>query len=186
MLVETFEVTEINCDGEAEDSGAALQLIEELELDGQAALRSGEHRFPYRRMNQEEHDVYRIILPRTTALREYGSGAIPLRVLQVAAHVKQFPEIVTHTDVWHPEDVRLDPLLVGERREGYSVKDRFILARWGEVLEPFAVLRAKAVTLYRRKYEAALRKIGAQVAATLEGLTDETCFGKAEPCFYGL
>ncbi len=94
MQVETFEAIERELAEHApEEQAKALELIEELGLDGQQELLTerddddGE-RCPYRRMTAEEQRVYGAICEKTTEIEAYASGPIPLRVLQVAAHAR--------------------------------------------------------------------------------------------------
>lgn len=152
MLVETYEVTETLADGSLEFEQEQVQLIEKLELEGQLKLVStGEaeekNLFPYRKMSQEEKIVYETICPEKTPLESYTSSAIPLRVLQVAMHVKSFQR--GKLNVWSTtnSDVK-DPVLTLEIKEGYTYQ-YWLLARWGEVLESFEKLKAKAFQILR-------------------------------------
>lgn len=162
MLVETYEVTETNPEtGLSEFEPEALALIEELGLEGQRGMLSrrtteaGETvttRCPYREMTAEEGRVYGMLLPSKMSLEEYNRGPVPLRILQVAALAKRegwFDKLV----VCCPESARdKDPLLLGVRTtrrteswtQGMMMDTEFVLARWGEVLEPFEVLVEKA------------------------------------------
>lgn len=161
MKVETYEVISVD-----EQNGAivndlvseeALALIEQLDLKGQRELVAetkcdGETvvtRNPYRRMTAEEMAIFGTVLPQRHLLRSYADGPIPLRVLQIAAHAK---DLFDQLQVWCPDPGQQDPLLVGQK--GGHNHDRanwlttsgefFILARWGEILEPLDVLRTKA------------------------------------------
>lgn len=156
MQVETYEVISVD-----EQNGSvvnetvseeAMALIESMNLEGQRGLLQektvgGETvtvRNPYRIMTMEERRVYEAVLPMKTPLRKYADGPIPLRVLQVAAHATDLFNEVT---VWHPEPGKTDPLLVGTLKvntRGWDEDQTHILARWGEILVPFAELREEA------------------------------------------
>jgi hypothetical protein len=160
MKVETYEAISVDEQGGAiineQVSEEALALIDALDLGGQKELlserESGEEavttRIPYRQMTAEERAVFGTLFERRISLAKYNDGPIPLRVLQVAAHAM---EMFDGIEVWCPEKGRDDPLLVGvkggteynwaQTRVG---GDRFILARWGEVLQPLEALRDKA------------------------------------------
>ena len=148
MLVETYECEETATEA-PEMSDAALALIDKLGLDGQRSLNVSaepkEGRCPYRRMTAEEAFVYRQICPATTNLREYAESPIPLRVLQVAAHADDYFQKL---EVWHVEGITVkDPVLVGVTKDPKATwrEARFILARWGEVLDEWPALDRKSV-----------------------------------------
>jgi len=157
MLVETFEVTEVSCDGVVEFEQEQIALIEKMGLEGQQGLiKTGEegekNLLPYRKMTAEEKIVYETICPTKCKLNGYADSAIPLRVLQVAAHVSSL-EMGT-LRVWAADnsDVK-DPVLVLETGSNYSYQ-YYILARWGEVLESFQKLKVQAFAkLKSRKRE---------------------------------
>jgi hypothetical protein len=165
MQVETFEAVEQTTDTGVAFDAEAVELIERLGLDGQRALlvqreTGGDTvtvRSPYRVMTAEEQRVYGVLCPEQTALEKYESSAIPLRILQVAAHATDFFEKI---EVWHPtERVDDDPVLVGvkfgeKNSWGGRPETRYLLARWGAVLLPMDDLRVMAAKALRRKWEA--------------------------------
>lgn len=177
MQVETFEVISIDEQGgqiiNEEVNEEALALIERLGLKGQMQLiresEAGEEqvvtRVPYRAMTAEEGAVYRACFPETSALEKFRQSAIPLRVLQVAAHAAPMFELL---EVWHPKEDRDDPLLVGVRKDPEATyrRQQFVLARWGEALVPFEELRTRA----RRTIATATRRKLAEVHAELHAL----------------
>lgn len=160
MLVETYEVPEVDVEGQVECDAEAIALIESLGLEGQQKLlRKNEEddsattRCPYRKMTKEEAFAYKQLCPEVTSLHKYADGPIPLRVLQVAAHGKEFFQKL---EVWHPKNAdEKDPILVGINSSG-NTTERFILARWGEVLEPLSDCLAEAVLKFRATYKAAI------------------------------
>lgn len=165
MQVETYEVTEQFGIEKHEDEAEAIALIRSLGLEGQQSRLSNvggsAQANPYRKMTREEAFVYSRICPQRTDVNRYESGWIPLRVLQVIAHAKP---LFAHLVILHPEDVRIDPVLVGTA-EKYGAHGDHILARWGDVLEPLDVLRERAVAGWRKEYAEKIAKIASQAVA---------------------
>lgn len=157
VQVETFEVIESTFD-DVENRSECLSIIEGSGLEGQKSLLSGdtEQVCPYRKMTKEELFVYETILSEKTDIKKFAEGPIPLRVLQVYSHAGSL-QFFTSFSVWHCPNADIkDPILVGERQIGeYSWnKERYILARWGEVLEPFQELVKIAAKIARDKFKA--------------------------------
>ena len=164
MVVETYEVEDVAA-ATVEQNEEAKALVEQLGLEGQAKLYApkddGESpsAFPYRKMTKQERWVYELILPSKTSLGSYADQAIPLRVLQVAAHVAKLIEDRSDCAlfVWHPENADYkDPLLVLREGSEYGKNTHYILARWGDELEEYGVLCTKAKAIYRAKVLVAL------------------------------
>lgn len=129
-------------------------------------------------MTAEEANVYGQLLPRHEALKAYGAGPIPVRVLQVASHALSL-SFFDHLQVWHSAGAEKDPVLVG--CAGRWGEDLYLLARWGDELEAFPVLAKKAAKLIRGKTVTALESIKARVtarAASLKEISDETLLSK--------
>jgi hypothetical protein len=185
MQIETYEVAETA--NNMDDCAEVRDLIESLGLDGQKELISPKGAvFPYRKMFAEEESVYSRLMPQKTKPANYASGAIPLRVLQVLAHAQGL-DFFTHFEIWHPEDVRKDPILVGCKGSEWR-PDRYILARWGEALESFDILRAKALEIakdeVRAKAVIAKRK-AEEILETVEHWSPKMIFD-AQPQLCGL
>lgn len=163
MQVETYETLtfDVGADGSLMNevvSEEALALIETLGLEGQKALvqvaevgeETIETRIPYRQTTAEEKAIFATLFPIKTPITHYRGDAIPLRVLQVAAHASACGMDLY---VLHPAtDIRLnDPVLVGERvvppsaSNGFNGREQYLLARWGDAVESLDVLRAKAL-----------------------------------------
>lgn len=169
IQVETYEVSEQTTDTTDAFDNEAVELIERLGLEGQRALlvkreAGGDSvtvRNPYRELTAEESRVFGTLCPQHTKLPEYGSSAIPLRVLQVAAHAAEFFETI---EVWHPRHrVDDDPFLIGvqygpENQYGTRPETRYLLARWGAELLPFDEMRRLACETLRRKWEASAKE----------------------------
>lgn len=155
MQVETFECVETAAEP-IEASEEAIQIAKDLGLEGQAQLtcktKSGHPtRSPYREITEEEDLVYRVLCPETKRIEKYSASPIPLRVLQIAAHAKQcFPN--AKLIVRDRESVAVkDPVLVCEIPSPSASWQTitYILARWGETLETFSVLRTRAIQIAR-------------------------------------
>lgn len=157
MNVETFECAETAAEP-IEATEEAVGIMEELGLTGQMELVRPKSeskpaaRSPYRHMAAEELFVYSTLCPERTGLEKYNAGPIPLRVLQIASHVKSL-QICKRLEVWDraSEQVK-DPVLVGivtDPQYEWSVIATFILARWGDVLETFSTLRKQALAIRR-------------------------------------
>lgn len=182
MQVETFECQETAAEP-LEATEEAVALMQSLGLDGQLSLvnpvkSEGDFatRCPYRQITQEESFVYRTLCPTVYDLEKYDAAPIPLRVLQIAAHAKSIiplkPGETIKLKVWDKTKAEIkDPVLIAEINDAkyiWQVARRFILARWGEVLEAFAVLLAKAVPARR----AQLLDEHQQALAKIERMTD--------------
>lgn len=188
MQIETYEVPEVAaCDGTVESEAEAVALIERLGLEGQRELLNPtkkQERCPYRKMTAEEFKVYEVILSNKTPLKKFSDGPIPLRVLQVAAHAQ---ELFDHVYVWHAPNADIkDPLLVGINGACADYGDRqyFLLARWGDVLLPFAELRALAAKLWAEKLRVKFSKIMAEAKARLESVNEADCLLMDAPNVY--
>lgn len=163
MQVETYEVTETDAAGCVDSKEEVARLAIDLGLDKQLALLKGDKKtlFPYRRMTTEEQRIYGAILTQHTDLGMYDDAVIPLRVMQIISHVREnCSAVIKHLEVWHPR-TGSDPLLVG-RKEKY-LDDAWILARWGEVLEPLSVLRHKVIVSLTEKAKAEGQKLLAEL-----------------------
>lgn len=171
MNIETYEVEELKS-SEATTMAAdseAIELIEQMGLKGQQILcnKDTATRLPYRKMTALEHLVFSTFCPQQTPLEDYASGIIPLRVLQVAAHCKQ-TGFFKHLEVWHPADVKVDPVLVGIWEERPYVRHPFLLARWGEVMPTFEELVKKSKAIWITKAKAKIRSIIVEAKADEE------------------
>lgn len=172
MKVETYEVEETTTEiGTLAADGEAMELIDKLNLVGQLSLTNTETvtRFPYRKMTALEFLVYKLHCPIETPLERYASSIIPVRVLQVAAHAHgHVGSLLHHLEVWHPEDAKLDPVLVG-RTSTYG-GEYYLLARWGEVWKDFKTLASEAKQIWIARKRAALGKAQKELQSSIDGL----------------
>lgn len=170
MQIETYEIEEIKSSDAstmAADS-EAIELCKKLGLEGQIRLTDPETdtRFPYPKMSARQNLVFSTLFPEVTKLEQFGSGIIPLRVLQVAAFCKEQPTI-HHMRVWHTADIRKDPILIGYTSDYAS--EHYLLARWGDALEDFEVLAQRAVSTIKANLDAKLEEIKRKCEARMGG-----------------
>ena len=174
MVVEEFSIEEVK-EATVEQCDEARALVEQLGLTGQARLyrkaEAGEVApsiLPYRKMTAQEKWVYEILLPTKSKLENYADGAIPLRVLQIAAHAQSLIPSLGDDPwslyVWHPKNADYkDPLLVMRKGIDWGAQEHYILARWGEELEEFGVMANKAKDIYKAKCVAKLEEARQQI-----------------------
>lgn len=186
MLVETYEVEEANSEAAALAADSeATDLIQRLNLSGQLKLTNPETatRFPYRKMTKEEAQVYGILCKMRSRLENYADGIIPIRVLQVAAHVID-SRFCDRLEVWHPESADIkDPVLVGIKGPEYGDRELFMLARWGAELPPFQELKELARKMWMEQRRSALSKIRSQIDAELSSDMADIAMGEM-PTYY--
>jgi hypothetical protein len=169
MLVETYEAGEGV--GQAEVDEESRKLMEQLGLEGQLGLATGfpaAGTNPYSEMTLEQKVTFRALFPETTEIARYARGPIPLRVLQVAAHAAGLFEKL---EVWHSRH-DADPLLVGlvKGPESYSDPRPYLLARWGDLLDPFGELVKKARAVIRERLKAYWEEQASEAAGRLQCL----------------
>lgn len=165
MQVEVYECETVE---KAEDCEQAQALAAQLGLHGPESFygQPGGVR-PYREMTAQEKFVYSTLLPEKTRLKDYDTGPVPLRVLQIAAHATELE--LGELYVWHQPGSR-DPLLVAIEGPEYSPKKTFLLARWGDVLDEWGVLIEKARLFWLAKYRAEMEKARVEIDGWLAGL----------------
>lgn len=174
MKVETYEVEQENTEiAQLAADGESAMLIEKLGLNGQKTLMNTDTgtMLPYRLITKEENAVFSTLFPIKTRIEEYKSGPIPVRVLQVAAFVKELGRSdMKILEVWHPEDAKDDPVLVA-REESWR-GTIYLLARWGQALLSFDELREKAVEKLKAVCVGKLKKARAEVESELAHVED--------------
>lgn len=172
MEIETFECIEVSAEAHPEVEAESLKLIEELGLLGQAPSEKEdgtEIRVPYREITKNERCIYMTLCPQSYEVSEYSRSPIPLRVLQVIAHATQL-EYFDSLEIWDVEDTSIkDPVLVGHHtgNDKYKTQTTYLLARWGEVLEPLAVLAPKAAQVAKEKYISKLKKAKGELESVI-------------------
>lgn len=190
MQVETYEIEDATSEASAmANDSAAIELIEKLGLTGQSSIMNKETvtRIPYRAMEAREMLVYRALCDEEAALESYSADAIPLRVLQVAAHAKE-TQMFSKILVWYPKEARIDdPILIGViKRKTYpdhvekwmrelTSDTYYMLARWGKTLLSFEKLEALALKTLRARRISQLKKaiVEANTALAVAQETDD-------------
>lgn len=187
MQVETYEIEDASSEASAmANDAAALELIEKLGLTGQSSLLNKDTvtRVPYRAMERTEMIVYKALCDEDVKLENYSADAIPVRVLQVAAHAKE-TGMFNDLRVWYPKEARIDdPVLVGIIRtklypnepqyESLTRDTFYILARWGKTLLSLEKLEETAVKMCRNRRLNQLRKIATEVQTAIKIAEDTT------------
>jgi len=173
MKIETYEIEEINS-SEASTmaaDGAAIELIEKLGLAGQQTLLNPETgtRFQYPRLTKLQTLIFKTCFPAATKIDQFKHELIPLRVLQVAAFCRDFPQ-TAYLEIWHSEIPKQDPILVG-RKERWN-NEEYLLARWGDSLPTFDELIVKARPILEAKYKANVNKLRNKLAEMESSLSD--------------
>lgn len=158
MEVETYEAIEPeNAEHAPEMEAEAVELIEELGLEGQRKRITGEgedaQRNPFKRMTVREVHTYEALMGEKTPVMEFDEETIPVRVLHTVKRAWNHFEVI---EVWHQTYEVKDPIVVGKDEEG----DEFLIARWGEALGDFEELYHRAVERlandYRTKCESTI------------------------------
>jgi len=134
------------------------KTVEELGLEGQKELaQPGKSPIPFQPMNAIMQTVYKILCPKSESVKSYKASTIPLRVLSLIALAEKegyFKEI----DIWHADD-KPDPIAVGYVKGRYYTDEVFILARWGDELQDFPALEAKARKIFRERVQSKMRTL---------------------------
>lgn len=136
----------------------------------------------YREMNMEEKAVYETLLPTKIKVWQYSASPMPARIMELAQELAgDFKEI----EVWHQRSEVKDPILVGIRNgENSWERSCFLIARWGEELLPFSVLREKAKAILLRDWKSHGKIALEGIRAFLDSLdehVDEHLSGNHQP-----
>jgi hypothetical protein len=183
VQIETYEDSETASEP-IEATEEAVSIMEELGLVGQKNLVKPDkdnivRRGPFRAMTKDEEFTYGVLCPAKHSLANYATGPIPLRVLKIAK-IAQDSGLFKHIYVLDRETATVtDPVLIAEgphENPKWTWASRnYILARWGDELEAFAVLYKKAIAMKRAQVDAAVEEIAKKVKAYKDGgtLTDK-------------
>ena len=110
------------------------KIIEELRLEGQKKLleNSGnKSAIPFMFMNTRLTRILECLCPVKVDVNKYDKTPIPLKILGVVKLCEQEGYFDT-IQVWY-DDVSIDPILVGYKNK----EDKYLLARWGDMLRSF-------------------------------------------------
>ena len=149
IQVETFSTEEISLEkSQAEITASQIKLIKSLGLGGQEGLLSSDESdlLAYPGVTDEQSWIIRTICPSRISVIEYTRTLIPLRVLEIIDYCHRkiyFKEGGMY--VFDKEDQRVkDPFLIGFKQ---PFAEAVLLARWGEELEPWHVLKEQATKI---------------------------------------
>lgn len=172
MLVESFEALEVLSTHSDEDCTQAIDTLRS-ELGIKDATQKTETQITFRRATMLEINVYGILMPKCSKLEEYSDGPIPLRILELCKKAKEqgLPQLWVWCPDTGPKD---DPIVFSYERSWNPESDSRIIGRWGDCLEHFDVLTAKAIALAKMKMTAALTKINMHSRMSLKMLETNT------------
>ena len=149
IQVETFSTEEMSLEkSQAEITGNQIDIIKLLGLKGQEGLISdnGCDLLAYPGVTDEQSWIIRTLCPKREKVIDYTRTLIPLRVLEIIDYCNRrsyFKEGGMH--IFDKEDQRVkDPFLIGFKK---PYREPVLLARWGEELEPWNVLKDQAIKI---------------------------------------
>lgn len=141
--------------------------IEDLNLEGQKKLVEGDvaSPVPFQHMNNSLKRVLEELCPTKVDVTEYSIGPIPLKVLAAVALCEK-ENYFRAIKVWY-DDKSPDPVLVGYCGEDDYSGERYLIARWGDMMRSFEELREMAekrwVKTTRAKLQEAKAKLEIQI-----------------------
>lgn len=160
MQVEIYDERELDPKTLTQEADhEALALIEELGLTRQ--VNDSGARLAYPQPTAEQGFVLDVLFPKATKLDQYDAGAIPLRVLkEIRSYRAENPDHLLVVRHCPPAEVS-DPVLVAYTKRQEPHRDMYALgalgrvtwpdfrlvARWGDALESWDKLCAKASTV---------------------------------------
>lgn len=167
-MTETFlveEVKELTYDNEQLEEWK--NKCNELGLENQLALADPDKSpIPFECMNTVQQRVYQTICPTSERYKDYGRTAIPLEVLSLIALAEK-ENYFDLIQIWY-DDKAPDPIAVGIVGSEWSGR-KYMLARWGHELKPFAALKEEAIARFKESTGIALRRA---IATQTEKLTN--------------
>jgi hypothetical protein len=120
-------------------------------------------------MSEEEQVIYGAILTEKTDVANFKEHLIPLRVLQIYEHAKSLG-IFKDFMVWYSKSAQVkDPVLTCVKGNTF-----FLLARWGEVLQPLSELRELAGKILKIKYKNAYKSAFEELQSILKRIEEMT------------
>lgn len=156
-MTETFlveEVKELIYDNEQLEEWK--NKCNELGLENQLALAQPDKSpIPFECMNTVQERVYQTICPAAEVYKDYKRTAIPLEVLSLIALAEK-ENYFDLIQIWY-DDKAPDPIAVGIVGSKWSGK-KYMLARWGHELKPFAALKEEAIARFKESTGIALRR----------------------------
>lgn len=120
-------------------------LVSDLNLEGQKTLQNKENvsPIPFPMLKKGEERVYEILCPNKTVAQKYGNNTIPLRVLSLLALAEK-EKYFNFIEIWDDCE-KPDPIAIGVVGANSWQGKKYIIARWGDELRPYAELKALAI-----------------------------------------
>lgn len=178
MQIETFECPETAIES-PEETAEAVSLMENLGMSAQLKQVKDTTRFPFREMTADEKIVYETICPTAKPIAEYEQAPVPLRVLKCIELCATFPDAFTYIEIWDKVSAEVkDPVAVAVKRgENSWNKTYYLLARWGDELEPYTVLLEQVRETLAKQMRSHLQKI-ADLAISAASRVDDLPLAK--------
>jgi hypothetical protein len=134
-----------------------------------------EQKLEFALFTKEQSGVYGVVCPHkeTVSPEKIVDYPLPDRVKDIVKMVELDKRFYMY-EVWHSDAYEIkDPILVGRIKDPtnptYNWYDKFyLIARWGEELQPFADLKKKAIEFMKEHSIASALKLKAMVNAYLE------------------
>lgn len=185
MQFETFDLGNRQIIDDPEREKEMRKYIDDLGLVGQKKMIVGQDDkiIPFPKMTTSDERVWEIICPEKTEISKYDAQIIPFEVLELVSMVKMkgYFDINTeeatekgkartigYIEIWDMPKEQIDPLVVGvikkETQDTGSTywytrnTAKFLLARWGHELQPFAKIVEQARKFWSDKRTADARK----------------------------
>lgn len=133
---------------------------------------STEQKLQFNKFKRDEHGIYQILCPSHKSFKAeqiLGMKHIPERIIEV---VERSRDMFYEFEIWEAESAsEKDPILLGREKtldKDGKERDRwydeiYLLARWGQELENFDVLKKRAIESLSEPVKIELMKIKAKV-----------------------
>ena len=177
MQTEIYSITPLTTDeltSLIEDGNNSL-LRESLGLPKIETKESAPFRFRF--ITDEEKKVFSVLFPQRTKLQDYQLY-IPNEVLEAMQEVQGTSpyRFVDSPYIMSPKEYDPDPVLVCPVRMSNDQhtfpQAEILVARWGTALLPFEELRVKALSIWKSRRAAALKKVQRQLTDAMADLSD--------------
>lgn len=181
MAVEIYsepELQEMVSSKNNEELETWKELVATLDMEGQQSLVSGDKQSPSPYMYMTDHTVciFGILCPVAVDYKKYNKTTIPVAVLKEIAYCNEM-QMFDSIKIWY-DDVEKDPVVVGYIRNPNNSPTLHLIARFGDEVLPFEILREKALKRLMEKVES--------VYTNLENLKQRAkdCFNRGSDSFY--
>jgi len=188
MQYETFELGNRQIIVDPEREAEMRKFIDDLGLAGQKQLiiDQDDQIIPFPKMSITDERVWEVVCPEKHKLEDYKDQVIPFEVLELVAMVKgkayfdikkewrddaekENRRIIGFIEIWDRPKEQIDPLVVGVIKNEYKSDQysswfdkekpaKYLLARWGHELSPFAEIVKQARDIWTDKRTAEARR----------------------------